>query len=420
MKQLNWQDPLAFAAGFAGYDVMVLLYSGLQTNYSGRYSILGLHPKKIITSDKLDSFESQLSRNKECFENAWFGYLGYDLKNSLESLPQDADSILNFPSLWMAQFASVYVFDHSNKTLMLYGEDAIPYPINNAGLPPIHNLTSNMTKAEYLSKVEAVLEHIRAGDIYQANLTRKFYGSFESKPNAWHIFEDLCKISPAPYSAYIKWHDQHVLSSSPEQFLNIDTQGVVYSRPIKGSQKRSHDNVEDKVLKTSLASSEKDKAENLMIVDLMRNDLSRQCVSGSVEVSNLFEVDSFATIHHMASTISGTKHKNAMPMDIVTSCFPPGSMTGTPKIKAMEICTHLEQQARNVYSGALGWFGGDGSADLSVIIRTLLIRKNQFEFQVGGGIVADSDPEREWEETLTKALAIASAIQLDFQTLQSW
>jgi anthranilate/para-aminobenzoate synthase component I len=200
-------------------------------------------------------------------------------------------------------------------------------------------------------------------------------------------------------------------------FLSLDTLGNVETRPIKGSAPRFEDKEKDQNSKNELQSSEKNRAENLMIVDLMRNDLSRNCVTGSVSVDSLFDVTTYATVHHMSSTIRGKKKPDIATLDLVKGCFPPGSMTGAPKIKAMELCSELEQQARGVYSGAIGWFSGDGACDFSVVIRTLIMQGRRFEFQVGGAIVSDSDPIEEWRETLTKARGIAKALDIPIEKL---
>ncbi|MBV8940042.1 MAG: anthranilate synthase component I family protein, partial [Alphaproteobacteria bacterium] len=237
-----------------------------------------------------------------------------------------------------------------------------------------------------------------------------FFGRLTAPPDALSLFERLCEASPAPYSACLKLGDAAVLSSSPERFLTLDAQGRLETRPIKGSAPRHIDVAEDARLRAALAASAKDRAENLMIVDLMRNDFSRVCLPGSVQVSGLYDVSSFATIHHMASVVTGRVRPERGALDALCACFPPGSMTGAPKLRAMEIAARLEKMARGAYSGALGWFGGDGTMDLSVIIRTLIVQGGRFEFQVGGGVVADSTAEGEWRETMVKAEGIRRAL----------
>jgi para-aminobenzoate synthetase component 1 len=409
------------------YTECVLLHSGILRQDIGRYSLLAFD-KITAVENNFHIFADALSSDKATYDNSWFGYIGYDVKHQFETLPHDKPGWLNFPQLWMAQFRVVLIFDHHKQRLTSYSQDA-PFaieallekaPQTSPYQPPkLEFLASNMSQATYLDNVEAILAHIRAGDVYQANLTRKFYGEFTDSPNGFALFEQLCALSPAPYSAYIGMGGQAVLSSSPEQFIKVGADGSVSTRPIKGSATRyAEDIARDHAAKEALSVSEKDRAENLMIVDLCRNDLSRGCEVGSVKVEKLFDIESYATIHHMVSTVMGQKKSDVLTADMIGNCFPPGSMTGAPKIKAMEICTALEQQARGVYSGAIGWCGGDGSADLSVVIRTLLIEGNRFEFQVGGAIVMDSDPQKELEETFTKARAICSLLGVSCKQLE--
>lgn len=397
---LPWVEPLAFAhAAQARGEDFALLYSGLRTSYSGQCSFLACEPQESLCTETFVPLPDGL----------WFGYMGYGLKDSLERLPPDEPWGFALPHLRMTRFATVYRFDHDTKTLTCHGRHTLAPMAGKETAPHVLRLSSNMTRAEYLAHVARLRDAIHAGELYQANLTRKFYGEFASAPDALALFARLAAISPAPYAAFLKLGDAHILSSSPERFVKID-KGAITARPIKGSAARASDPAE-------LARSIKDRAENLMIVDLMRNDFARSCAPGSVTVEGLYEVDSFTTVHHMASTVNGHLNPGVEAMDAVTACFPPGSMTGAPKIRAMEWCTRLERNARGVYGGALGWMTRD-SCDLSVVIRTLIVQGARFEFQVGGGIVADSEPEKEWEETLVKAEAIRHALGLEAETLR--
>lgn len=420
-QSLPWTDPMALAASVEE-DQWVLLYSGVQTHYSGRYSYLAHHLAESVEGDNFDALARVLSDDKGCMENAWFGYLGYGLKDRLETLPADT-SYLSYPKLCMMRFKSIYRFDHHTQTLTRWSDGDIPllkattpksliYPL------AVSELSSNMDKDCYLNHVKTVIQHIHQGDLYQANLTRKFTGKFENIPDSFSLFAQLCSLSPAPYSAYIRNKDTAILSSSPELFLQVDAQGNMRSRPIKGTSARHDDPKHDIQSRQTLETSTKDRAENLMIVDLMRNDFSRACKAGSVETSALYEVTTHANVHHMSGTISGKKRGDVSTLDAVKYCFPPGSMTGAPKIRAMELCTSLEELERGIYSGAIGWFGGDGSCELSVVIRTLVMEGTQFEFQVGGGIVADSIPEQEFQETRDKARGILAALGLSIDVIR--
>lgn len=425
----NWRHPLDVLANLPE-DIgdFALLYSGMQLPFSGRYSLLAVDVAERVTAEDFTSLASRLTSGNAWEEHLWLGYIGYPLRHAVEDVPRDANSPIITPPLWFHRYRCLFRFDHIAQSVEVFAESQaildtyLPLleekaAVSSASAPVIADLQSNMSREAYLAHVSTLIEAIRNGDLYQANLTRKFMGSIVSY-DAKAIFRDLCTISPAPYSTFLKHGDLHILSSSPERFLHIDAEGRVDARPIKGSAARSAHAQEDAQHKAQLQESTKDKAENLMIVDLMRNDLARHCVPGSVKVDSLYDITSYETIHHMSSTITGQKRADCSTLDLVAGCFPPGSMTGTPKVKAMEYCSKLEQMERGIYSGAIGWFGGDGSADLSVVIRTLILQGGQFEFQVGGAIVYDSQAESEWRETITKALAIAKSLGIPIKTLE--
>lgn len=418
----DWYEPLDIAASVQD-DCYVLLYSGAQTSYSGRYSYLAYDLAERITASDFAKLEQKTSTNQHWYANMWFGYLGYELRHALEELPRAKPSQITMPPLQMMRFGTIWRFDHERKIVehvSAHGNTPPPLPecAPDTPVPTIEKLKSNMTSSEYSQHVETILEAIHAGEVYQANLTRKFMGRFATAPDSFELFKALCAKSPAPYSAYLKMGTHALLSSSPELFLKIDADGSVFSRPIKGTMPRSAKPEIDQANYKQLAGSEKDKAENLMIVDLMRNDLSRSCAPGSVTSQNLFEVTSHANVHHMSTDIRGAKRGDASVLDVVKQCFPPGSMTGAPKIRAMELCSQLEEQSRGVYSGAIGFFAGDGSCELSVVIRTLILDAQTFEFQVGGGIVADSCAEAEKAETLDKASGIAKTLGISRTQLE--
>lgn len=429
IKKLNWLDPLSTTSEITrNEESWVLLYSGMKAPHSGRYSILALHKQEEVSAN-FSELEEKLTRNNDKFSNAWFGYFGYGLKNQLEILQTNSNSYINADDLWFAKFTTIIVFDHENQFVEVWGEsekvNSVLCMVNSCHSPStthhphIYNLSSNMTRAEYMEKVSYIKDAIKKGDIYQANLTRKFFGEIKGKNHPFDIFRNLCAISPAPYSAFIKHGDLNIISSSPERFLHLDKDGKANIRPIKGSIARYNDKSKDEASVEKLASSEKDRAENLMIVDLSRNDLAKNCITGSIKVDELFAIESYATVHHMVSSVTGQKKEEASAIELIKGCFPPGSMTGTPKIKAMEICSELENMGRGIYSGAIGWLGGDGSADLSVVIRTIIIKGNKFEFQVGGAIVHDSTPQQEFAETMVKATGVAKALGIEISQLKN-
>ena len=415
---LNWCTPPDLARHFGG-EPLVLLYSSAQTSYSGHKSLLAVQLQESVDIADFSALDAVLAQDKPRYGHCWFGYLGYELRHDAERYTPSPAGRVNLPRGRLMRFADIYVFDHDAQTLTLWSDNPSLLPTlptqEECALPSVTSLASNMSRQEYERKVRGVIDEIQAGNLYQANLTRKFYGNWDTAPDGLTLFTRLCKESPAPYSAYLRMPDAEILSSSPELFLRVESDGHVTTRPIKGTAPRGATPAEDEKCKNALAQSSKNRAENLMITDLMRSDLARCC--SNVEASGLFDVTAHATIFHMASTITGTL-ADSIP-ELLRATFPPGSMTGAPKIRAVELCNALEGIERGVYSGAIGWFGGDGSAELSVVIRTLIVQGKSFEFQVGGGIVADSTPTEEWQETIDKALGIIKTLGIPRERLEA-
>jgi anthranilate/para-aminobenzoate synthase component I len=424
-----WQEPLAMATHYSGGD-MALLYSSRSEHYTGRYSFLLLEPIEHYEGHDWHQLPDVPSADEDGLPY-YVGYVGYEMGMGDDAAP----ATIPMPGFVLRRYARLFRFDHAQ---LLLEEFTAQQPINaNAAhataalgeMPTpayeakpneqeIQELRSNFTRQAYEHAVQATLTQIAAGNFYQANITRKFYGSFRSTPNRFGLFKKLCEASPAPFSAFLQQGDTAILSSSPELFLSV-RHGVITSRPIKGSAPRGADNATDIDLQKALQSSSKNLAENLMITDLMRNDIAQVSAPGSVRVAEQSALYSYDTIHHLISAITGTKKSDATAYDIVRACFPPGSMTGAPKKAAVEWCAAQERMARGIYSGALGWFGTGDSCDVSVVIRTAICKADRFEFQVGGGIVADSTPEDEWRETLVKARGIARALGITEAQLQA-
>lgn len=421
-QPLSWCDPLALAAAIDTPE-MALLHSSVQAGYSGRYSLLGTHLLESVDVSRFSEVAARAGRGHSRYADAWFCYLGYEMRHDCERYTASPAGRTDLPRGRMMRFRDVYVFDHEEKTLTLWSAEKQPAPApaipTDIQPPEVTGLSSNMTRGEYEARATRIIDEIHAGNLYQANLTRKFFGTWRKAPDGLSLFARLCRISPAPYSAYLRMRDGEVLSSSPELFLRAGADGRVTSRPIKGSAPRGKTPLEDAEQRSALAQSAKNRAENLMITDLMRNDLAKSCKDGSVEVSGLFDVTAHATIFHMASTVSGMLSESADIGTLLRGCFPPGSMTGAPKIRAVELCNELEGVERGIYSGAIGWLGGDGSAEFSVVIRTLIMQGERFEFQVGGGIVADSTPQGEWQETMDKSMGILKTLDISREILEA-
>jgi len=267
---------------------------------------------------------------------------------------------------------------------------------------------SHFTKEEYCKAVQKAKDYISAGDIYQVNMTQRF--ETKSLVPSWELYCKLRKINPAPFAAYLDLGEGVIVSASPERFIKIDG-NFIETRPIKGTRPRKENKEFNEKMKNELLNSEKDRAELVMIVDLERNDLGRVCEFGTVKVEELFRLETYATVFHLVSTIIGKLKPNYGFKEVIKATFPGGSITGAPKIRAMEIIEELEPVKRGIYTGSIGYLNLSGNLDLNIVIRTFIIKDDKTYFQVGGGIVADSEPEKEYQETLDKAKALIMALQ---------
>ena len=326
-------------------------------------------------------------------------------------------------NIFFSKFDLILEFDHKKQQLValhrnkFFLDKLLEYKflVEKHQLPIVEKIASNFSDKSYKFSINSLREMISAGDFFQANLTRKFFGKFQKKVSQnenFQLFIELTKQSPANYSAFMRFDDNFIISSSPELFLKSKG-GNIFSRPIKGTIKRGKTPQEDRENKKYLKNSLKEKAENLMIVDLVRNDLSRVCAPLTIKVKNLFNIATYKTIYHLSSEIHGKIAQKFSIFDAVRVCFPPGSMTGAPKIKTMEVLSDFEKINRGIYSGAIGYFKGANEVNLAVVIRTLIVKENCFEFQVGGGITFDSDAEFELQETYAKASAIMKILNLE-------
>ncbi|GAB4257318.1 MAG: aminodeoxychorismate synthase component I [Deferrisomatales bacterium] len=349
------------------------------------------------------------------------GYLAYDLFPHVESIARSTVDDLAMPDLFLAFYDVVGVFDHRTGTAVVASSDwggpvgprrdlleawrdassrpRPPAPSPGAPVDP-GSLRSNFTREGYRRAIRKAKEYIAAGDIYQANLSQRFQVAFADDPVAF--YRRLRHTSPAPFGACLFPDGFAVLSNSPERYLLIEGD-YIETRPIKGTRPRGRTPEEDRRLAEELRRSEKDRAEHVMIVDLERNDLGRVCAYRSVHVPEFEIVESYANVHHMVSTVAGRVHPSKDAVECIRNSFPGGSITGAPKVRAMEVIEELEPTARGVYCGSVGYIDFAGRVDLNIAIRTAVYREGELYFQVGGGIVADSDPDEEFEETLTKA-----------------
>jgi para-aminobenzoate synthetase component 1 len=358
------------------------------------------------------------------FSGGAIGYFGYDLAGRIEPLASHkVGASAAVPDMAVGIYDWAVVVDHEQQASWLVGaerdeqttliwQDLVALfsaPVLSVEQCCVNSpfrvgsVTCSFTPDAYRRAFARIQGYISAGDCYQVNLAQRFSASVAG--DHWLGYQTLRRLNPAPYSAYLNLPDVKILSSSPERFLSV-RQGVVETRPIKGTRARAAKPEADIALARELQVSEKDRAENLMIVDLLRNDLGKVCTPGSVEVPRLFEIETFATVHHLVSTITGRLAEGCDAIELLRAAFPGGSITGAPKLRAMQIIDELEPDRRGVYCGAIGWLGFNGDMDSNIAIRTLVSANNQIEFWAGGGIVADSQVDAEYQECMDKAEAL--------------
>lgn len=349
-----------------------------------------------------------------------FGHLGYDLKNEIERLHSSHASHILFPDLYF--FEPQVVIRLSPGKLLIDAVNAAqifseikesksPPPVEKHSSGKIH-IQSRQSREEYIAVINKLKEHIRRGDCYEINYCQEFF-SDAARVNPLSTYKKFSEISPNPFSACYRVKDQWLLCASPERFIKKEGTRII-SQPIKGTSKRvSEDPGEDKFNKEVLANSEKDRAENVMVVDLVRNDLAKLCREGSVKVDELFGIYSFPQVHQMISTISGELREEIEFTDIISACFPMGSMTGAPKKKVMELIESYEPSRRGIFSGTTGYISPSGDFDFNVVIRSIMYnaRDNYLSFQAGSGITFNSQPEQEWEECMMKAEAMKKVLE---------
>jgi para-aminobenzoate synthetase component I len=432
---------------FANDPWAVFLDSGQPHCDQGRYDIISSNPyatlvtcdgiTKIQTKDDVETSREDplvlIKKLLDCrnatpegvpFAGGAIGYFSYDFGRSLEDLPRFAKNEENVPEIALGIYDWTVIIDHQENKTWLIGQGNDPDTFDNWSelkkriLNPnpviefdafelTSELKSNMSAEEYAKAFFKVKDYLRDGDCYQVNIAQRF--SANTLGSSWDFYKKLRVNHPAAFGAYIKNPHSTILSSSPESFLRTQS-GKVETRPIKGTRPRSFNAETDKKLAEELLGCEKDRAENLMIVDLMRNDLGRTCVPGTIKVDELFKLESFPTVHHLVSTVRGELQPDKHPIDLIKTCFPPGSITGAPKIRSMEIIEELEPNTRGVAYGSVGYIGFNGDMNLNVAIRTLVHSDNNIRFWVGGGVVADSILEEEYQETLNKGAGILKSL----------
>ncbi|MCQ8277829.1 anthranilate synthase component I family protein [Acetobacteraceae bacterium KSS8] len=445
VRERAWRPPAEIFAGLSRQRFPVWLDSNGPIGPRSRFSFLCIDPSEVVEQrggwlrrngvglqgrgfDALAAMVADWRRpmlpGPAPFMGGAVGLLGYDLGRELETLPTRHRADPDLPSLWFGLYDLVLAFDRLERRSWLISTGLHPLRsaaeradwfedvIDATGSPdlaPVPPLVFRPDQAPdaYRQMVRRGLELIEAGDIFQANLTMRHVAERPPGLDPAAVYLALREGSPAAFGAFIGWEGgRAVASASPERFVLLDREGVVETRPVKGTIRRQPDPSSDAVAIRTLAASVKDRAENLMIVDLMRNDLARVCETGSVSVPALFEIDSIATLHHLVSTVSARLRPGEDAVSLLRASFPGGSITGAPKIRAMEIIDALEASARGPYCGSVAWIGHDGAMDSSILIRSLFLTTSLVFAHAGGGIVADSDPDAEHAEMLAKLASV--------------
>ena len=454
---IPYRDPLDYAVFFNQLNYFVFLDSMKFDSKLGRYSYIAIDPfatliyrddkiyffnKEVAATEniftflhnKLKLFSFSLNPDLPPFQGGVAGFFSYDLIRDLENLPTYAQDDMKYPRMAIGFYDLIIAFDHvkqkswiissglpeKNKARKLDRAQlrlswclqkikCIKTPhLRKEPLVNKHEIGNYFTKKMYIEAIEKCQRYILEGDIFEVNLSQRFQ-SVLPENSEFILYQRIRTVNPATFGAYVRFDDTTVVSSSPERFLRVHNRKVE-TRPIKGTIRRSKNAKEDFALAKQLAMSSKDRAENTMIVDLMRNDLSKVCFIGSVQVPVYCQIESYETVHHLVSAIEGELKNNFHAIDLLRAAFPGGSVTGAPKIRAMEIIEALEPTRRGLYCGSVGYIGFDGGMDTSILIRTYIIKNQIVTFQAGGAIVLDSDPLLEYEETLIKAEALISAL----------
>ncbi|MEY4767996.1 MAG: aminodeoxychorismate synthase, component [Pseudomonadota bacterium] len=407
----------------AAEPLVTLITSGELTTITTatQQSISTINPFQLVKQElakfKMDSLIDELP-----FHGGAIGYFAYDLARRLEKLPQLAIDAEQIPDMAIGIYPWVVIVDHQQQSTYLIGLDLIQdqwdlliekfsqiqSTIARQPFQILSQPKANFSAIEYETAFNKIKYYLTEGDCYQINLTQRFCSDCQGHP--WLAYQRLRQLNPAPFSAYCHLPNLQILSSSPERFLKIE-QGQVETKPIKGTRKRMADSIMDQQQILSLMHSLKDRAENLMIVDLLRNDLSKNCDIGSVKVPKLFAIESYATVHHLVSTICGQLTNSQQGIDLLQNCFPGGSITGAPKIRAMEIIEELEPHRRGIYCGSIGYIDFNGNIDTNIAIRTFIHSQNTIRFWAGGGIVYDSICTEEYQESFDKAAALLKLLR---------
>ncbi|XQF90446.1 aminodeoxychorismate synthase component I [Pseudoalteromonas espejiana] len=424
------QNCIDVFAHFAHLPYAVLLDSANSEHINSRFDIIAIEPSSILEVDNNQSFlnqqpdarspfsimnaelnklSSQKAANNLPFNGGWLGYFGYDLGRIIENIPTTAAHDITLPQMAVGLYVDALIYDKHQQSwfyvsqpnvnrLALY-EQHLAEKVKNTDFALTTDWQSNMSEKTYAEKFAHINAYLKSGDCYQINLAQRFNAGFKGSP--WQAYKKLRDANKAPFSSFINHPRGAILSISPERFIAVNN-NIVETKPIKGTLPRMADAIADQQQARALASSTKDRAENVMIVDLLRNDLGKVAKPGSVKVPSLFAIESFPAVHHLVSTVTAELDEGKTAVDQLEAAFPGGSITGAPKIRAMEIIEELEPHHRSIYCGSIGYLSACGNMDTSITIRTLVCHNQQIYCWAGGGIVADSKVELEYQETYDK------------------
>lgn len=433
-----FEDSSRLFESIADKQWSVFLDSGVPHSDHGRYDIMSAEPEiTLVTRGNTTTITQQgtISYSEEDpfllvkqhlktefqaidgfpFNGGAIGYFSYDLARRLETIPVISIDKEDVDEMAIGIYSWAVIVDHQNKESWLLSPEhydwqrlvklfsTLPVKENKDDFSVLEKPQSNMDKETYQKAFDKIKFYLKEGDSYQVNLAQRF--SSPCSGNPWVAYKTLREINSAPFSAFLNFSEVQVLSSSPERFLKV-TDGEVETKPIKGTRPRHQEHNKNQNQISLLSKSKKDRAENVMIVDLLRNDISKNCKQGSVKVPKLFDIESFATVHHLVSTVKGVLDEGHHALDLLRNCFPGGSITGAPKIRSMEIIEELEPDRRGVYCGSIGYIGFNGNMDTNIAIRTLVHSNQTIRFWAGGGIVYDSVREDEYQESFDKAAAL--------------
>ena len=411
-----------------------LLASNSDLHSQSRYDILFACPQDTFKKKSESSFLTELDRQWQMqstqqaeadlpFTGGWFLYLGYELAAEVEpslNLPAAQDGL---PIAFATRIPAAIIIDHKENSAHIVCEahfekcmQQIKTDLHKAYSADDYKQSINIEslieddEQVYLEQVKKVKDYIVEGDVFQVNLSRLWQTKLTQPVNHASLFNHLAKSNPGPFNALVTLGDQAIISSSPERLIEV-RQGVIETRPIAGTRPRAVSNKADQDLSNELMTHPKEKAEHIMLIDLERNDLGRICKPGSVEVNELMALETYQHVHHIVSNVRGELEKNVTPGEIIKAVFPGGTITGCPKVRCMEILSELEATGRGAYTGSLGYLNRDGSMDINILIRTIVRNNDKLMFRAGGGIVADSDPVHELNETRAKAKGLVMALQ---------